>query len=388
MHKAQRLSRAADLVKAFETFQPLAVRRPDGGWAVGYGHTRTAREGARVSVDDAQALLLYDLMQVAEVVDRDVPAPLAEHQRDALTAFAFNIGWRAFSGSTVVERLNAGDVAGAAEAIGRWDCTQVDGEPRLVDALVQRRAAETLRFLSPPDALLSSSTPMTAPSPKAAPPAPIRAAAPSSDAPGAVEVAILSGSPADRPPKPDAPVDEAAASAADDDEPPPPPVIDAPLVDPPVFDAPVVNAPVAEARPADAFLVDAVPSDPPAATARVLAFAPAIAPVPFPAPRTDDAPAVPSAPPPVSPAPAGAQAGEIVGSGRDAGARLRVLSLRRRPVGLALGLIGAVLFLGALALIAAGPASAWKLLAGLVGVVILTPGAYLLLGPRTSSAGA
>ena len=54
-----RLSRAAiELVTRFETFQPLARPAAAGGWSVGYGHTRSAREGAHVTRSDAEALLL------------------------------------------------------------------------------------------------------------------------------------------------------------------------------------------------------------------------------------------------------------------------------------------------------------------------------------------
>ena len=34
------------LIKSFEGFRPRAIRREDGGWVIGYGHTLSAREGA------------------------------------------------------------------------------------------------------------------------------------------------------------------------------------------------------------------------------------------------------------------------------------------------------------------------------------------------------
>src|ERR1700744_6082201 len=48
-----RLSRpAVELVKRFETFEPIARPAAHGGWIIGYGHTLTAREGAVVSRED------------------------------------------------------------------------------------------------------------------------------------------------------------------------------------------------------------------------------------------------------------------------------------------------------------------------------------------------
>ena len=43
-----------DLIEAFEGFRAKAARLDDGRWTIGYGHTRSAREGAEISRDDAR----------------------------------------------------------------------------------------------------------------------------------------------------------------------------------------------------------------------------------------------------------------------------------------------------------------------------------------------
>ena len=137
------------LVKAFEGYRPAAASLPDGGWTVGYGHTASARAGARVSEADAEALLTYDLGRVALAVRAQVFTPLSQNQFDALVAFAFNVGGQAFSRSTVLKRLNQGDHLGAAHALERWHQAQWQGEAQVIDALVRRRAAEKALFLTP-----------------------------------------------------------------------------------------------------------------------------------------------------------------------------------------------------------------------------------------------
>ncbi len=162
MQLTPHLVRAADLVKTFETFEPDAVPTPLGGWTIGYGHTRTARKGAKVDRADGAALLIYDLMRSATVVEREVRVALTDNQRAALTAFAFNVGEQAFTRGGVAARLNAGDLDGAMREMQRWRA-DLSSAGQAAGPLAQRRAAERLRFLTPPQGFEPSSTPLTPP---------------------------------------------------------------------------------------------------------------------------------------------------------------------------------------------------------------------------------
>jgi lysozyme len=140
---------AIELIKRFEGYRRKAAQLPDGRWTIGFGHTLTARQGAEVSQDDAEALLMYDLIAVAHAVNEQTHAPLNRHQFDALCAFAFNIGLDNFARSGVLKRLNEGAPILAACAIELWRKAEVGGEKIVVDALVRRRAAEKALFLTP-----------------------------------------------------------------------------------------------------------------------------------------------------------------------------------------------------------------------------------------------
>jgi len=85
MQPRHRVSRAAiELIKRFEGYRQAAAQLPDGRWTIGHGHTLTAREGASVSADDAEALLLYDLIGVAHALNEAIFTPLTQNQFDAL----------------------------------------------------------------------------------------------------------------------------------------------------------------------------------------------------------------------------------------------------------------------------------------------------------------
>ena len=150
MKSRQQASRAAlDLIERFEGYRRVAARLDDGRWTIGYGHTKTARQGAEVSEADAEALLIYDLMEVAGALGDWVYTPLTQNQFDALCAFVFNIGLESFRHSHVLRRLNEGALLQAACAMEMWRRVEFEGEPIVLDALVRRRAAEKALFLTP-----------------------------------------------------------------------------------------------------------------------------------------------------------------------------------------------------------------------------------------------
>src|ERR1700712_5774562 len=115
MKPRHQVSRTAiELIERFEGYRRKAAQLPDGRWTIGYGHTLTARQGAEVSPDDAEALLLYDLIAVAFSVNEWTLTPLSQNQFDALCSFTFNIGLDSFRQSSVLKRINQGALLQAA----------------------------------------------------------------------------------------------------------------------------------------------------------------------------------------------------------------------------------------------------------------------------------
>lgn len=154
---------AIELIKRFEGYRRKATRLPDGCWTVGYGHTLTARQGAEVSEEDAEALLLYDLIEISHAVNELTWTPLNRNQFDAICAFVFNIGVETYRTSLVLKRLNQGAILQAAACMELWRTAEVNGERMVVDALVRRRAAEKLLFLTPVDGWVPAPTPLLPP---------------------------------------------------------------------------------------------------------------------------------------------------------------------------------------------------------------------------------
>ncbi|CAN1491786.1 Endolysin T4 type [Caulobacteraceae bacterium] len=164
MKPRHQVSRAAiELIKTFEGYRQRAAQLPDGRWTIGYGHTLTARQGAEVSPADAEALLMYDLIAVAHAVNEHSYTPLTQNQFDALCCFAFNIGVDNFRRSSVLRRVNEGQMLQAACAMEMWRKADFEGERIVIDALVRRRAAEKTLFLTPTNGWIPAPSPVLAP---------------------------------------------------------------------------------------------------------------------------------------------------------------------------------------------------------------------------------
>jgi len=138
-----------DAIKEHEALRLTAyLPTKDDVWTIGWGHTRTARQGMVITVAQAEALLRDDLAWVEDTIDALVKVPITQNQRDALGSLIFNIGRPNFSKSTVLRKLNAGDYRGAADAFLMWN-KQRDkktGQMNVLRGLTKRREQERAMF--------------------------------------------------------------------------------------------------------------------------------------------------------------------------------------------------------------------------------------------------
>lgn len=85
------------------------------------GHTGPDIVSNKTYTDqECDSLLRADLKPVQAAVNGLVKVPLSDYQRAALYSFAYNVGPEAFSKSSLLKRLNAGDKAGACNELRRW----------------------------------------------------------------------------------------------------------------------------------------------------------------------------------------------------------------------------------------------------------------------------
>lgn len=105
-----------------------------------YGHTGPeVKLGQRFSDEQCMDMLHRDVGKFSVAIDRCVTNPqVPAASWAAFISFSYNVGPDAFCKSTLVKKLNAGDVRGACAELSRW--TKAGGQVR--QGLVNRRRSE------------------------------------------------------------------------------------------------------------------------------------------------------------------------------------------------------------------------------------------------------
>jgi lysozyme len=142
---------AATIIAKFEGLRLRAYKDSGGIWTIGYGTTINPETGLPIKQGDvitkAKALewLKITTANVQARVKELIKRPVTDNQLAALTSLAYNIGLGAFTRSTLLRKLNAGEQPStiAAEFL-RWNKVS----SREVPGLTKRRKSEAELFLS------------------------------------------------------------------------------------------------------------------------------------------------------------------------------------------------------------------------------------------------
>jgi lysozyme len=160
-------AQGAKLVKAFES---CARRGPDGQFrpyddgigvlTIGWGHTNKIgndqfNAGAVWSQQQCDDVFRRDMAKFENSVRKLVKVPLNQDQFDALASFCYNCGEGNLRKSTLLKKVNAGDLAGAALEFGKW----TKGGGRVLKGLVRRRGFEARLFRGKHDANFNGDPP-------------------------------------------------------------------------------------------------------------------------------------------------------------------------------------------------------------------------------------
>lgn len=110
-----------------------------GVLTVCFGHTGADIIPTKTYTEsECLALLEKDLSKVRKGVDPLIKVDIDDNTRAAIYSFAYNVGTGAFARSTMLKKLNAGDITGACNELKRW--TYAGGVPW--KGLITRREIE------------------------------------------------------------------------------------------------------------------------------------------------------------------------------------------------------------------------------------------------------
>lgn len=130
------------LLKKFEGCKLKAYYCPAGVCTIGYGHTSAAGapqvvDGMIITQADAEDILKRDIVKYEIAVMDLVKVKLTQNQFDVLVDFAYNAGVGNLKSSTMLKKVNAGDLDAVPAELMKW----TKGGGKVLPGLVRRRQA-------------------------------------------------------------------------------------------------------------------------------------------------------------------------------------------------------------------------------------------------------
>lgn len=112
---------AASMIKPLEGIEYVPYRDVAGVLTVCWGTTGPdVIEGKVYTKEECEHFLDRDLKAIERQILPMIKPVLPEPTKAALYSFTYNVGVGAFSRSTLLKKLNAGDMNGACEQLKRW----------------------------------------------------------------------------------------------------------------------------------------------------------------------------------------------------------------------------------------------------------------------------
>ena len=122
-----------------EGLRRVAYNDPVGIPTICFGETRGVKLGDRATPEECKVMLETRVVQdFIPGVERCVTRPMSPEREAAFVSFAYNVGVEAFCKSSVARKHNAGDLAGACDALRLY--TKAHGIT--LPGLVKRREQE------------------------------------------------------------------------------------------------------------------------------------------------------------------------------------------------------------------------------------------------------
>ena len=143
-----------EFIVEFEGFSSKLYNDQAGHCTIGVGHlvhlgNCNAHEGGLedgITKTQAIKLMRGDAKSKVDAVDANVKVPLTQAQFDALVSFTFNVGEHNFETSTLLKKLNAGELDAVPTELARWNKITVNGRKVASKGLTRRREREGKLF--------------------------------------------------------------------------------------------------------------------------------------------------------------------------------------------------------------------------------------------------
>lgn len=150
-----------DLIKYYEGTGPIKdglcqpYKCSAGYWTIGYGNRRinpstpVGPSTAPVTLTQANTIMMLHIESMEQDIDSILTNKnLTSNQYSALACWVYNLGIDRLRSSTLLKKVNSGDIAGAADEFLKWNKETKNNVLVVSRGLDNRRKAERVLFLS------------------------------------------------------------------------------------------------------------------------------------------------------------------------------------------------------------------------------------------------
>jgi lysozyme len=156
MNDASMYRMSAEAIRVLKMFEGLHQRpyKINGKTYIGYGHQLSDNSTtAYVSETEADSMLFADISAAERAVKGALSGQTTQGIFDGLCDFAFTVSGSKFKGSTVVQKVNSGDIAGACTDLAQWCYSSQNGVVAKIPHLAARRTHNVHWMTMPIDPL-------------------------------------------------------------------------------------------------------------------------------------------------------------------------------------------------------------------------------------------
>lgn len=158
MAEMQTSAKGEALIRKWEGFYSKPYYDSVGVLTIGYGTIENEKlgihiePGMKISETKAIELMRIELRAMEHQVNDMLKADVTQDEFDAMMSFAYNLGTGALSRSTLLKRVNAGQLDLADDEFGKWvyATDRRTGQRYKLKGLVNRRADEARMFRGDP----------------------------------------------------------------------------------------------------------------------------------------------------------------------------------------------------------------------------------------------
>jgi lysozyme len=121
-------------VATWEGFVGNAYQDIVGVWTIGFGTTTNVKPGDKMGVERGMVVLLKDVNKHSEGIKRCIVGDLYQHEFDAYSSLAYNVGIGAVCKSSIPKKIEAKQYAAACKTILDFNKARDCSKPKVWDA--------------------------------------------------------------------------------------------------------------------------------------------------------------------------------------------------------------------------------------------------------------